>query len=101
MAPDRHRIQFRLDQPPSFLTFSPQTGATTNQPRGIFDASAPDSPGDEGYDILSKPSAFSLHQIRHIDELGTRRFVRAPEPFRSTVITEVHESFLSNDFASG
>jgi hypothetical protein len=44
---------------------------------GLSGASAPDLPGDDGHDILSKPSASSLHQISHIHELGTRRFVRA------------------------
>jgi hypothetical protein len=44
--------------------------------RGLSSTSAPDLPGDEGCDILSKPSASSLHQINHIDELSTRRFVR-------------------------
>jgi hypothetical protein len=45
--------------------------------KGLSSASAPDAPGDEGYDILSKPSASSLHQIRHIHELDACRFVRA------------------------
>jgi hypothetical protein len=66
--------------------------------KGLSSASAPDSPGDEGFDILSKPSASSLHQIQHIHALGIRRYVRAVvETVWSTVITEVYESFVSND----
>jgi hypothetical protein len=42
---------------------------------GLSSASASNSPGDEGNDILSKPSASSLHQIRHINELAIGRFV--------------------------
>ena len=43
----------------------------------LSSASAPDSPDDEGYDILSNPSASSLHHIKQIHELSTRCFVRA------------------------
>jgi hypothetical protein len=42
--------------------------------KGLSNASAHDSPADEDYDILSKLSASSLHQMMHIHELDTRRF---------------------------
>jgi hypothetical protein len=35
-------------------------------PEGILETFARGSPGDGAYDILSKLSASSLHQIRHI-----------------------------------
>jgi hypothetical protein len=42
--------------------------------KGLSNASAHDSPADEDYDILSKLSASSLHQMMHIHEPDTRRF---------------------------
>ena len=43
----------------------------------IVETFARDSPDDEGSDILSKLSASSLHQMMHIHEAGTHRFVAA------------------------
>jgi len=45
--------------------------------KGLSRPSPRDSPVDEGCDILSKLSASSLHQMMHIRELDTRRFVAA------------------------
>lgn len=50
---------------------------------GLSSASASDSPSDEGDDILSKLSASSIHQITHIYEADTRRFVAAVSGDRS------------------
>ena len=52
---------------------------------GIVETFATDSPSDEGYDILSKLSASSLHQMMHIHEPDTRRFVAALGGDRSAV----------------
>ena len=43
--------------------------------KGLSIASAPYSPNYQEDDILSKPSASLLHQIKQIHELGLRRFV--------------------------
>ena len=42
--------------------------------KGLSIASAPYSPNYQEDDILSKPSASLLHQIKQIHELGARRF---------------------------
>jgi hypothetical protein len=82
MVPDCHGIQFGVDRCPS-LPLGENGGRTTLQAgdgrKGLSSTSAPDSPDDEGYDILWKPSASSLHQIRHIHDLRTRRFVAEVE----------------------
>jgi hypothetical protein len=77
MVPDRHRIQFGVDRCLPFPTAFTSDCLTQIGGKGLSSASALDSQGDEGYDILSNPSASSLHQIRRIHELGTRGFVRA------------------------
>lgn len=78
MVPDGHRIQFGVDRCPP-LPLGEHGGRTALQAgaggKGLSRPSAPDSPDDEGYDILWKPSASSLHQISYIHDLGTRRFV--------------------------
>ena len=76
--------------------------ASWKRREGIVERSGTRFARDEGYDILSKPSASSLHQIQHIHELGTRGFVaEVVETVRGqTVVTEVYESFVSNDLTS-
>jgi hypothetical protein len=44
---------------------------------GIVETFATRLPGDEGYDILSKLSVSSLHQIKHVHGSGARPSVAA------------------------
>jgi hypothetical protein len=70
--------------------------------KGLSIASAPYSPNYQEDDILSKPSASSLHQIKQMHELGCSPFPPAVVEHGSwsTVITEVYGSLVGNDLTS-